>query len=113
MLHGSWPAMQNGSGAGTATGGDDGASPDPSRGFGGEVVELALLLTSAEATALESAAQASGMTVARLLRSVVRESLARWLCLSPGLRTAKGEDRDSPQGVVSPPEGQRPHGRLI
>lgn len=43
----------------------------------GEVVELDLLLTSGEVTTLESAAQAQGTTVARLLRSVIREGLAR------------------------------------
>lgn len=77
MLHGSWPAVQHGTGAGTAPAGDDESSSDPSRGFAGEVVELDLLLTSIEVTALETAARANGMTVARLLRSVIRDSLAR------------------------------------
>lgn len=78
MLHGSWPAVQHGSGAGTASTGDDGSRSGSSPVLGAEVVELALLLTSAEAAALESAAQANGLTVARLLRSVLREKLARW-----------------------------------
>ena len=93
MLHGSWPAMQHGSGARTLSAGDDGNSSGLSRGLSGEVVELALLLTSAEATVLESVAQANGMTVARLLRSVIRESLAPWVV--PGTRLENRQGRGS------------------
>lgn len=37
-----------------------------------------MFLTFDDVAVLESAAQANGMTVARLLRSVIRASLARW-----------------------------------
>jgi hypothetical protein len=75
MLHGSWPAAHRESGTAAGRTGN-GRAPDPRRVFDGEVVELALLLTSGEATALESAAHARGMTVAQLLRFLIRECLA-------------------------------------
>lgn len=62
MPHGSLSVVEHGSGS----------------RLDGEVVELDLLLTSDEATVLESAAQAHGTTVAHLLRTVIREGLARW-----------------------------------
>jgi energy-converting hydrogenase Eha subunit E len=75
MRHTSWKAVQHASGAGTGPASDAGASPGPSHDLSGAVVELAMFLTFDEVVALESAAQANGMTVARLLRSVIRESL--------------------------------------
>ncbi len=76
MLHGSWPAAHRESGKATDHTGNGRASPDPRRVFDGEIVELALLLTSGEATALESAAHARGMTAAQLLRFLIRTCLA-------------------------------------
>ena len=76
MQRGSWPAAHAESGTATGRTGNGRAAPDPRRVFDGEVVELALLLTSGEATALESEAHARGMTVAQLLRFLIREYLA-------------------------------------
>lgn len=71
-----WKAVQHAGGAGTGPACDAGASPGPSRDLSGAVVELAMFLTFSEVAALESAAQAEGMTVARLLRSIIRQSLS-------------------------------------
>lgn len=68
-------AAQHAGGAGRVPACDAGASPGPSRALTGAVVELAMFLTFEEMATLESAAQANGTTVARLLRSVIRESL--------------------------------------
>ncbi|HEY1273169.1 MAG TPA: hypothetical protein VGF08_14340 [Terriglobales bacterium] len=76
MRDASWKAVQHAGGAGTALACGAGASPGPSRDLSGAVVELAMFLTFDEMAALESLAKAKGMTVARLLRSVIRESLA-------------------------------------
>ena len=78
MLHASRNAVQHAGGAGSGPACDAGAGPGPSHDLSGAVVELAMFLTFDEVAVLESAAQANGMTVARLLRSVIRESLARW-----------------------------------
>lgn len=59
--------------------GQAGIGPIPSHDLSGAVVELAMFLTFDEAAALESAAGAKGMTVARLLRAVIQDSLARWM----------------------------------
>lgn len=77
MLHRSGPAAHRESGKATGHTGNGRAAPDPRRGFNGDVVELALLLTSGEAMALGSAAHARGMTVAQLLRCLIRQCLAR------------------------------------
>src|SRR5205823_1221727 len=77
MLHEDFPGARREAGMGTGCTGSGRGTPDPRCDFGGVFVELPLLLTSGEATALESAAHARGMTVARLLRCLVRECLAR------------------------------------
>lgn len=78
MQHANGKTMHHAGGAGTDSACDAGASPGTSRDLTGAVVELAMFLTFEEASALESAAQANGMTVACLLRSVIRENLTRW-----------------------------------
>jgi hypothetical protein len=77
MQHGDWPAAYREAEIGTACTGNSRATPDPRCGFDDEVAELAVLLTSGEATALECAAHVRGMTVAQLLRCLIRECLAR------------------------------------
>ena len=77
MLRANWPAAHRESVMGTARTGHGRGTPDPRPGFDGAVVELALLLTCAEATAPESVARARGMTVGQLLRCLIRECLAR------------------------------------
>ncbi len=90
MLHGSSEAVQHAGEAGTVPTCDAGASPGPSLNLSGAVVELAMFLTFDEMAALESAAQTKGLTVARLLRSVIRESLARWSLPIPRLENSQG-----------------------
>lgn len=92
-LHGSCPAVQHEGSAKAVLNGEDGNISASSRSSDGEVVELDLLLTSAEATALETAAQANGMTVACLLRSVIRDGLARWVV--PVARFEASQERGS------------------
>ncbi len=76
MLHGSWPAAHHEGGTATGPTKNGSAALEPGCGFDGEVVELALLLTSGAVKALESAAHARGITVAQLLRFLIRECLA-------------------------------------
>lgn len=90
MLHGSSKVVQHTGEAGAVPACDAGAGPGPSRDLSGAIVELAMFLTFEEVAALESAAQANGMTVARLLRSVLRESLARWVVPVTRLDNSQG-----------------------
>jgi hypothetical protein len=93
MRHARWKTVQHAGGAGTGTACGAGASPGSSRDLSGAVVELAMFLTFDEAAVLESAAQAKGMTVARLLRSIIRESLARGVV--PFIRLENNQGRGS------------------
>jgi hypothetical protein len=90
MRHARWKAVQhaNRAGAGPACGA--GASPGPSCDLSGAVVELAMFLTFGEVAALESAAQAKGMTVARLLRSIIRQSLSHRVVSATRLENGQG-----------------------
>ncbi len=89
MLHGSSKAVQHGGDAGTVPTCNVGASPRPSRDLSGAVVELAMFLTFDEVAVLESAAQDNGMTVARLLRFVIREKLTCWSLSTTGLENGE------------------------
>jgi hypothetical protein len=90
MLHGDRPGERREAGLGTACTGRGRTAPDARSGFNGEVVELAGLLTSGQATALESRAHARGMTVAQLLRCLIRECLAHPAAGVPRLSTRAG-----------------------
>jgi hypothetical protein len=59
---------------------------------GVEVVELALLLPRGQLSALERLAVTRGVTVARLLRQVIREYLARESRLCPETEARQGAD---------------------
>jgi hypothetical protein len=62
----------------------------PEASMSAEVVELALLLPSWQATALEAAARSRGLTTAQMLRRLVRDFLPGQVC---GI----------PNGVLTPP----------
>src|SRR5690349_15273236 len=68
-------------------------------------MELALLVTGTEATTLESAAHARGITIAELLRYLIREYLARPGAIGTRLRRRCAEwwgcpDRPGALGVA-------------
>jgi hypothetical protein len=89
MLNGKWPAAHRESATGPGPTGHGRETPEPQLGLDGSVVELPLLLTGGEATALESAAHARGMTVAQLLRRLIKEFHA-----GPTAEAARGENTE-------------------
>jgi hypothetical protein len=50
-----------------------------------------MFLTFSEVAALESAAQAKGMTVARLLRSIIRQNLSHKVVSATRLENGQGD----------------------
>jgi hypothetical protein len=90
MLHGNRPTAHRGSEAESGRTQAGQATSDSPDSFGGEVAELALLLTTAEVAALESAAHAGRMTVAQLLRCLIRDCLVRWVVPAARLENSRG-----------------------
>ncbi len=90
MLPRSWLAAYRGSESATGAAQENRAAPSPLRAFANEVVELSLLVTVEEAAALECSADLQGLTVAQLLRGLVRESLAHQAMRIAGRHSSRG-----------------------